>query len=181
MVESQNIRPLYQLLSEILDYPRPDLPARVRECVTLLSSFNPQAAARLDGFRAFVEQTPQGQLEEVYTATFDLQMTCYPYAGYLLFGESYNRGEFMVNLKDLYNAHGFSSVGNELPDHICVMLRFMAVLQDEELSMLMVSECLIPAVRKMEQAFQDNSNPYGEVIRALSLILNDEHSAVANQ
>lgn len=83
------------LFAGILEYPKPDLPDRVRECVALLSSVNPEAVTRLQGFRAFVEQTSLVRLEEIYATTFDLQVVCYPYVGYQLFGESYKRGVFI--------------------------------------------------------------------------------------
>jgi len=85
---------LYQLFADILEYPTPDLCERAREGATLLLPLNSEAAGHVEAFAAWVEETPPGRLEEVYTGTFDLQVVCYPYVGYHLFGESYNAAPF---------------------------------------------------------------------------------------
>ena len=118
-----------------------------------------------------MERAQAGQLEELYTGTFDLQVVCYPYVGYHLFGESYKRGMFMAQLNQGYRERGFSA-GNELPDHVAVVLRFLALTTDGDFSQALLREGLIPTVDKMAQAFGDQSdNPYAEVIRALLLVL----------
>ncbi|MET0112525.1 MULTISPECIES: Nitrate reductase, delta subunit (fragment) [Limnospira] len=46
----------------------------------------------LADFVQFLQNTPTPNLEEIYTSTFDLNPTCYPYLGYQLFGDGYQRG-----------------------------------------------------------------------------------------
>jgi nitrate reductase delta subunit len=165
---------LYRLFADLLEYPTPALARQAQECSELLSAASPQAAALLKRFRCFVEQAPAARLEELYTGTFDLQAVCYPYVGYHLFGESYKRGMFMAQLNEGYRERGFS-VGNELPDHVAVVLRFLALAADGDFSQVLLREGLIPTVDKMAQAFGDPSdNPYAGVIRALLLALNDK-------
>jgi nitrate reductase delta subunit len=171
---------IFHLFADILEYPTPNLLSQVKECMDLLSSVNPQTVTNLDEFNRFVEQAKPGRLDEIYTGTFDLQVVCYPYAGYHLFGESYKRGAFMVKLKERYSANGFSA-GSELPDHIAVILRFLALLQDEEERRVLVGECLIPALEKMVRAFGDKANPYGEVTHALLRFLQVSHREMMNK
>jgi nitrate reductase delta subunit len=171
----QVIHRLYRLFADILEYPTPDLVRQAKACADLLPAVNPEAAALLDRFCAFVEQTPPSRLEELYTSTFDLQVVCYPYVGYQLFGESYKRGAFLARLNEGYRAHGFSA-GNELPDHLAVILRFLALGEDGEFGRTLVNEGVIPALDKMAQAFGDNGdNPYSGVIQALLLVLREGH------
>jgi len=130
---------------------------------------NQDAVLKMDTFRLFVETTSLTRLEEIYTSTFDLQAVCYPYAGYHLFGESYRRGEFLAKLKARYSAIGFSS-GNELPDHVPMMLRYLAQLQDGNERDVIISECLIPAVTQMEMHL-NSGNPYFNVLQSLLTVL----------
>ena len=176
---SAHMRRAFGLFAGMLEYPGPDLPARVDECLPLVSEASPGAAERLDKFRAFVGDTPADLLEELYTGTFDLQMVSYPYVGYQLFGESYKRGAFMVGLKEQYRGVGLSE-GNELPDHLAVVLRFLAVLEDVEAREELVRYCLIPALGKMSGSFEGKENPYGQVILALLVLLRELYPAVAN-
>jgi nitrate reductase delta subunit len=171
----QTIHRLYRLFADILEYPTPDLARRAKECADLLPAVNPEAAALLDGFCTFVEGMPLDRLEELYTSTFDLQVVCYPYVGYQLFGESYKRGAFLARLNEGYRARDFSA-GNELPDHLPVILRFLALGGMGEFGQTLVGEGVIPAVDRMAQSFGENGdNPYSGVIQALLLVLREGH------
>ncbi len=141
-------RRTFQLLADALDYPQLGLVDVVRECIALLAADNLAAAACLREFGAFVEKTPRGRLEEIYTSAFDLDAAWHPYVGYHLFGESYKRSVFMLELNERYRAHGFSVVG-ELPDYLAVLLRFLAVCDDQVLFEEIVHEALLPALDRM--------------------------------
>jgi len=142
-------RRIFQLLADALEYPRPGLVEAARECAALLAADNIAAAACMHEFRAFVEKTPRGRLEEIYTSTFDLDAAWYPYVGYHLFGESYKRSVFMLELNERYRAHGFSVAG-ELPDCLAVLLRFLAVCDDAALSGEIICDALLPALDHMD-------------------------------
>lgn len=167
-------RQKYHLFSEILEYPGPRLNERLRESFDLLTGNNQEVSTRLKRFLNLTEEMPEGRLEEVYSGTFDLQVVCYPYVGYQLFGESYKRGAFMVALKERYRACGISE-GNELPDHLTLVLRFLAETVDDAEREEFARDCLMPALDKMERGFGDNDNPYREVISALALLLREEY------
>lgn len=165
---------LYERLAQLLDYPTAALPQQARACVEPAAAVCPEAAGLLGQFSDWVEQAPLPRLEETYTSAFDLQAVCYPYVGYHLFGESYKRGMFMARLNEGYRERGFSA-GNELPDHVAVVLRFLAVAPDGDFSQALLREGLIPALDKMLAAFGDQSrNPYAGLIQALSLVLTDK-------
>ena len=143
---------VYRLFADLLEYPGSvNLAEKAKACADLL---DPGTAALLNEFRAFVEQSPPERLEELYTNTFDLQVVCYPYVGYHLFGESYKRGAFLARLNEGYQEHGFSS-GNELPDHLGVVLRFLAQGEGGEFAQTLLDEGLIPAVNAMVGTFKD--------------------------
>ncbi len=168
-------RDLYHCFAALLNYPTPDLVDQARTCATLLTLDYPQAAAWVRDFLAFARKTPSGRLEEIYTATFDVNPTCFIYAGYILFGESFKRGKFLVRLQEEYRQRGFSW-GNELADHLAVMVRFLAVLDDddEELAQSLVQDCLLPVFTKMLSNFNldaEHPHPYSQVLRALVMVL----------
>jgi nitrate reductase molybdenum cofactor assembly chaperone NarJ/NarW len=143
-----------ELLGALLDYPRPGLTRQARECRDLVAAESPGAAGLIATFLADLEALPTERLEELYSGAFDLTMTvdadatCYPYVGHHLFGESYRRSRFMAGLVERYRAHGFDA-GTELPDHVAVMLRFLAYCEDEEPAEELVSDALLPALGRM--------------------------------
>jgi len=147
---------LFQLFAQMLHYPQPGLASAVGECAVLVSPSNQEAGALLGEFQVFVEKTPYGKLEEVFSGAFDLDAACYPYVGYHLFGESYKRSVFMLGLKERYRASGFEIPGNELPDHLAVILGFLALCNDPAESEELVQEALLPTLARMTRKPEDD-------------------------
>ncbi|MFQ5875997.1 MAG: nitrate reductase molybdenum cofactor assembly chaperone [Dehalococcoidia bacterium] len=137
------------------------------------------AAAPLSKFRAFVEATPRGRLEEIYTGAFDLDATCHPYVGYHLFGESYKRSVFLLELKERYRAQGYIANDKDLPDRLSILLRFLSMSDDVSLAQEIIGEALIPALDKMakKKGGEDvdeprgGSRPYQDVLLTLQILL----------
>ncbi len=171
-------RRVLELFADILDYPQTNIVEHVRECQALVSDSSPDAAALLRQFQHFVEETPTGKLEEIYTGIFDLDSDCHPYVGYQLFGESYERSVFLLELKERYRSCGFEASENELPDRLSVLLRFLSMGGDRSANQEIIDEGLLPALDKMatesEQAegqLLKGSDPYQQVLQALRRVL----------
>lgn len=165
---------LYDLFADLLEYPSLATPIKAGLCSQRLQTSHPEAGSLLERFYRETETRTLEQLEEMYTTTFDMQPVCYPYIGYQLFGESYKRGALMAQLNEAYRVCGYSS-GQELPDHIAVVLRFLSVeAADREgaFCQALLNEGLRPALEKMLQAFHPQSeNPYVGLLSALGAVL----------
>lgn len=140
---------LLVLFAGILDYPSPNIVNELAECQALLASSSAEVAALLQEFQVLAEGSSDGRLEELYTGVFDLDPICHPYVGYHLFGESYKRSAFLVELKEQYRAHGFDMPGAELADRVSVLLRFLSICDDEELRREIITEGMLPALDTM--------------------------------
>ena len=177
-MEENRQQQICQSLSILLDYPTPNLVEQTRQGVDLLKTDYPQAAEQMTSFLSFVETTPLGRLEEVYTGTFDISPACHIFAGHMLFGESFKRGAFMAGLYEEYQKHDFDT-GKELADHIPLLLKFIGKLEpNDTFANELISDCLIPVFQKMNANFEDDSqNPYVPVLRSALVVL---EGAVAN-
>jgi nitrate reductase assembly molybdenum cofactor insertion protein NarJ len=71
----------------------------------------------------------------------------------------------MAKLNGEYHARDFSA-GSELPDHLCVMLRFLAEAEDDELALWLTDEAIGPGLRKIAKGFDDSDSIYGILARA---------------
>lgn len=158
---------VYGLLACLMEYPTPDLPDQVRECAAALKTQCSRAARHMAHYRLFVEQTELSKLEELYTATFDLKPVCYPYIGFQLFGDTYKRGEFLALLNMRYKENGFGAQG-ELPDHVSMILRYLAHTPDADL----ITEGVVPSLERMIEQLKDNS--YRELLRAILVVLQEQ-------
>ena len=162
---------LLRLLADLMEYPDQAILQKARRCHRLLTELRPEAAGDLEGFVAHLESEPAGKLEEVFTATFDLRPQCYPYAGYQLFGdEDPKRSELMLKLRESYRVEGFDA-GTELPDHVPVLLRFMACARDEELKRDLARWVLAPALQKMARMLDEKHNPYSKAASAAATVV----------
>lgn len=168
---------VYVLFAGILEYPDYSLYECFDECISLLMGWHNEAAKLLRKFESFLAGVPLTQIQEIYTRTFDLQPACYPYVGYHLFGEDYRRGLFMAGLKKRYLSHDFST-GKELPDHLPVILRFLAEPPRDDKNYELIHECVIPSLEKMlaEGLNREEDNPYRGVLQALLLTLQKERA-----
>lgn len=175
-------QPLYGLLAELLGYPSHRLAAAAGEAAALAAPISPSAAAHLLRFQAFAAQTPLARIEEIYTGVFELDAACHPYVGYHLFGESYKRSAFLLGLKERYRPHGLA-YGVELPDHLAVVLGFLAVNRDPDEAAVLIGEAVQPALQKMLASKEEEppdpaipapppkGGPYRAVLEALDLVL----------
>jgi nitrate reductase delta subunit len=158
---------LVGLLADLVDYPGPDLIENVLVCRELVS---PAAASLLDGFLADLERLGVERMQELYSSSFELEAACYPYVGHQLLGESYRRSRFMVGLLERYAEHGFEPDRSELPDHLLVMLQFLAVCKDDTLASELVAEAILPALTRMTSG---DSTTYLRLLEAVGLALSD--------
>lgn len=184
MIYAHNHRRLLYCFAEILDYPRIHPLEILHECHLLTAQVDAEAAELMHQFTMFVEARPLGRLQEIYTATFDLDAAYHAYIGHQLFGESYKRSAFILGLKKRYQAQGFSIYGTELPDHLPVMLRFLSVCDDDTMAGEILRDALIPVLKRMakkedadetavanQKASGHSDNAYPLVLQSLCLVL----------
>ncbi|RJP26548.1 MAG: nitrate reductase molybdenum cofactor assembly chaperone [Candidatus Abyssobacteria bacterium SURF_5] len=169
------MRELYMQFAEILDYPTPQLTQKVESCAAALSAFDKDAVNLLQEFQQALRRHSRGELEEIYTSTFDLNGGCCLYAGHYIFGEDFRRSLLMVKLKELYRETGFSAA-KELPDHLCVMLKFLAGAGDCEECEDLVADCMIPAISAMIKSFKSKRHPYKTLLECLLRVLERQES-----
>ena len=168
---------LYDLFADLLDYPTLATSLKAGHCYERLQQFRPDVAPLLESFYRRVEEQSPEQMQELYTTTFDMQPVCYPYVGYQLFGESYKRGAFMAQLNEAYHACSYSP-GQELPDHISVVLHFLGMdsaRRQDDFGRALLFEGVVPALEKMAESLgRQAKNPYADVVSALLLAVTDK-------
>jgi nitrate reductase assembly molybdenum cofactor insertion protein NarJ len=99
-------------------------------------------------------------LEELYTRTFDLNPVATLEVGWHLWGEQYERGRFLADLRALQDRLGIDA-GTELPDHLTVLLPTIAASQNEQLR-----ETCAKAIEKILTKLDEQGNPYRHLLRA---------------
>ncbi len=154
-----------RLLADVLAYPAADTASRAAECAERLEALHPAGAARLARFAAFARAAGLGELEEAYSRAFDLAPLCSPYVGDQLFGASRERSLLLAGLRELARQAGLAE-GRELPDHVTEVLRLVAAAIPADVRADLVTEGLVPALRKMLAALEEARHPWADVLAA---------------
>lgn len=158
---------LCRLFSTLLSYPSSGYADEARRCLEVTRAARPEAATAMAAFADFVVASPPDRLEELYTAAFDLEPACCPYAGHHLFADPCKRSMMLVRLRQAYGELGFST-GQELPDHVALLVGFLPRL-DDEARQEMKELVLGPALEKMAEGLRKAGNPYEGLLRAARL------------
>lgn len=159
-------------LSSICDYPKQNLLETVSKFGESIKSEDPVCFEYMQKFSDEVAKKDTHELEELYTTTFDIRGVANLDIGYVLFGEDYKRGEFLVNIKRLQNENQVNT-GVELPDHLTNFLKLLTVIETDEKKEL-VEKVLMPALEKILDHFdgrEENPNFYVFPLLALERVL----------
>lgn len=170
MSELQQHQELCRQFATLLGYPGENIAAQAATCSVDLRHVSSEAADSLESFITFLEANETSRIEEAFTGTFDLQSLCHPYVGYQLCGESQQRTMFMIKLRELYQQYDFIS-GNELPDHLTEVLRFVASITDQDCRLEIIQDGLLPALAKITQGVESDGHPYMALLNALQSFL----------
>ena len=121
---------IFEDLSLLYEYPKEEL---IPVISLLIKKFSKKSNLlfipiidKLNTFFDYCSSNPLSKLEEDYIATFEMNTKYVLYVGHKLFGENYERSEFIAQLKEYYTENNFIIENNELPDHIAVILNFLS-------------------------------------------------------
>jgi len=154
----------FEQLARLLRYPTEGYAGEAIRIYDSVSVGEPEIAELLG---RFLEQTHGLSLEDLqalYTASFDLDPFCSLEVGWHLFGENYERGEFLVKMRKEMRRFGVTESA-ELPDHLTHVLEVLGRMEPEEAADF-AATCLFSALDKMAAGFKDKKNPFENVLRA---------------
>jgi len=160
---------IFAFLADAMEYPRPgsldNLEAQGR---TLRGS---PFDKRLQDFLQAIRKLDLNEWEEEYTRTFDLNPAVAPYIGFQVWGESYERGNFMALVNRELQALQIDP-GSELPDHLAPMFRYLDATATPHAEIV---EALRPAVQRMSELLIQTQakNPYTALLQAALMASNE--------
>ena len=155
----------FDALAELLEYPREGNAARVRALTDCVASTLPEAGADLEPLARFAEASTLGEAEELYVRTFDANAERALEVGWQVFGEQYERGAFLVDLRGRMRDLGVAET-TELPDHLTQVLRLLGRM-DEADARTLVDRAVERSLVRV-RASLDDDNPYRGAIDAVS-------------
>lgn len=158
-------------MSLILSYPTSELKNAMSEIGTVVASDKRLTTAtrrQLDPLIEALRECDIYELEEQYVALFDRSRTLSLNLFEHVHGESRARGGAMVSLLETYRAGGFEPSTSELPDHLPVLLEFLAIRPRAEARQTLADAAHI--LEALNTRLRRRESPYSAVFAALLLL-----------
>lgn len=155
-------------LSLLLSYPTAELQGAMPEIGGVLAAETRLTAAARRELRPLVEVLVGRDLydlQEDYVMLFDRSRTLSLNLFEHVHGESRDRGEAMVSLVETYRAAGFDPISTDLPDHLPVLLEFLATQPAPEAKDMLADAAHIFAT--LAKRLEKRDSPYAAIFAAL--------------
>jgi nitrate reductase molybdenum cofactor assembly chaperone NarJ/NarW len=169
-----SIHESYDGLAQLLDYPQ-DRDGLLESYGNLVSHLE---RSGLDSpaapFGALVRSSTLAELQEDYVANFDFNPAAAPYLGHHLYGDNQKKGTYMIRVKQEFGRHDFTPEGCELPDHLAVLLSFLAHLArrgEDTFRRQFIEELVLPGLNKLVEGYARHSaSPWLALVEAAELL-----------
>jgi nitrate reductase molybdenum cofactor assembly chaperone NarJ/NarW len=154
----------FDALAALLVYPGADYAARVDHCREALRG-DAESLQLLENSAATVTPLPLEARQELFIQTFDLSPVCTLEVGWHLYGENYDRGAFLVRMRQQMREHGVAE-SDELPDHLTHVLQVLGRMEPGA-QCEFAERFVLPALAKMMAGFKSKGNPFEHVMNVI--------------
>lgn len=173
----------FRVLSLLLDYPDEALLTSLEAIPGIVKAegiLSEREQVTLSDFLATVPQRDDLRgWQASYSGLFDTSTHENLYLFDFVYGESRDRGQAMVDLKESYQKTGLTLGADELPDYLPVFLEF-AALQPTVNDALRLMKEVKPVLEVMQQKFEFRSHPYAPLIAICHALASREVKDDAN-
>ena len=154
--------------AEIMMYPESDHGQKVQVCIDQFDDQNADLSEMVSEYLTQIQPLSLSEMEELYIKTFDLNKSGTLDLGWHLFGEDYNRGLFLVKVRQYMQMLKIPETA-ELPDHVSQVLRVLGRMSHDEANQF-AHACVLPSLKTIGE-WTTEQNPYDRLVQGLILLL----------
>lgn len=159
----------YKHFAKLLAYPSADYADLVLDLAAHSSDKD------ISIFAAETSALSREEFEELYTRTFDINPISSLEIGWHLYGETYERGSFLVKMRQLLKSLEIPE-STELPDHLSHVLLALDTLGESNEADELANQYVAPALAKILEGFKEKNNPYEHLLLALQNSIRERHT-----
>lgn len=153
----------FDRLAGLFGYPCGAATCTIQKCGADPVDDASEAAKALTDFAAAMADLSFEQQQELFVRTFDLNPLCSLEVGWQLYGDHYERGQFLAQMRG--HLRQFSIAESlELPDHLSHVLELLGRMPEDQFAAM--AKAVQPAVEKMHASLQETDNPYRHLLLA---------------
>jgi nitrate reductase molybdenum cofactor assembly chaperone NarJ/NarW len=171
---------MFRALSALLSYPSKEMQRALPEIADVIRNAPTMAPAARSDLLDLIDELGRDDLlavEERYVDLFDRGRALSLHLFEHLHGESRDRGEAMVDLKQIYERAGFSLSTRELPDYLPVVLEYLSC-RDLAEAQAMLADCA-HILKTIGRSLIARRSRYAAVLQALLVIAGESPIDVA--
>jgi nitrate reductase delta subunit len=169
MLSEKDQRLALRALSVLLRYPEDDWIQALPDIEEALEPIREKSvAAPLNRFFSWAKGLPPLQLQESYTAAFDLNPASCLDLTYHSQGDTENRGRILSRLRSVYGSTGLDCTTAELPDHLPLVLEFLSFAEEGKETVLGLCT---HSVRALAETLRTAKSPYADPVGCAADIL----------
>ncbi|MBA3055338.1 MAG: nitrate reductase molybdenum cofactor assembly chaperone [Sphingomonadales bacterium] len=167
------------ILSHLLRYPSEEVQQAAPELVMALELDGVLESRQIEEVKPLVQSLIDDELldlQEGYTSLFDRGRALSLHLFEHVHGESRDRGQAMVDLRDRYEAQGLEIAAIELPDYLPLFLEYLSVLPPAQA----IEELAQPGViiAALAQRLGEKATPYAAPMRLLAELAGAETASL---
>jgi nitrate reductase molybdenum cofactor assembly chaperone NarJ/NarW len=158
----------FKVLSALLSYPDDALQKAAPELLSVLDEENllpPESRAALEVLIDSIARSDIYDLQERYVELFDRTRSLSLHLFEHVYDESRDRGQAMIDLKNLYEQNRLFLGAGELPDYLPAFLEFLSILEFSEARRLLGQPAHI--IGALAERLEKRDSLYAVVFRAL--------------
>lgn len=159
---------IYKLLSLLLSYPSEDLTdsaAEISGALLRAEALSRPARRALVGLALDLGRRDLIDAQSRYVDLFDRSRSLSLHLFEHVYGESRDRGQAMVDLRERYRAAGLDVATNELPDYLPLLLEFLSLRPAAEAQALLGEAAHV--LRVLQERLTSRGSVYAAVFAAL--------------
>jgi len=160
-----------KIFSILLSYPTDELQKTAPLLLTTLEELSSLNQDDLKDVKALIKEIAEGDIydiQENYVTLFDRTRSLSLHLFEHVHGESRDRGQAMVDLKEMYERAGFEIEAHELPDYLPMFLEFLSTrpLDDQR---HLLSE-ILHITSAIGERLKKRGSLYGSIFEALKTL-----------
>ncbi len=164
---------VFEHLAGLFEYPTAEYAHRVAACRQALNGNLAESGQSLKRLEDHCSGLKVGELEEMFTRTFDFDPKRALEVGWHIYGEEYARGTLLVRLRQELREHGIEESA-ELPDHMTPVLTLLGRLEGQSADEL-AGQYVLPALDLLLTSVADSDNPYEPLLKVTREVVAAEH------
>lgn len=149
---------VFEQLAPLFRYPDAEYRLRVQACAAT------PGLEMLAGFASEIASLDSSALQERFVDAFDLRPASTLDLGWHLFGERYERGAWLAELRAELQRAGCDD-SSELPDHLTQVLTLLGRLDSDRAASL--ARIVGPAIESLHEALVRDGSPFRHALAAV--------------